>query len=85
MLALRVVASLVLAAALWLVLAYLATAPLGALYGWGGHPSFPRAPASVLWALGAGVIPAVSLAASWWLTGRVARVLGASENVKGKP
>ena len=70
----RCLATLLLAAPAWAVLGYLATAPLGRAYGWSGHPSIPAAPAWVYAALYLGVLPLASIAAAWWITGRVAAV-----------
>jgi hypothetical protein len=62
---LTLAAAVVLAAPLWAVLGYLATAPLGMLFGWSGHPPLPGAPTWVYVAVYAGVLPVVSLGAAW--------------------
>jgi hypothetical protein len=72
---LRILATLLVAAPLWAVLGYLATAPLGAIYGWGGHPSIPSAPASVYVGLYLVVLPIVCLCLAWWVVGLIARLV----------
>jgi protein-S-isoprenylcysteine O-methyltransferase Ste14 len=62
---LRATGTLVLAAAGWAVLAYLATAPLGAIYGWSGHPPLPNAPTAVYVVLYLVVLPAICLVLAW--------------------
>jgi hypothetical protein len=43
----RVVMTLILGLLAWVVLGYLATMPLGAIFGWSGHPALPDAPLGV--------------------------------------
>lgn len=64
---LRAIGTLVVAAAGWALLGYLATAPLGAIYGWSGHPSVPNAPAAVYVGLYLIVFPAICLFLAWRL------------------
>jgi hypothetical protein len=63
--ALVALATLLVAAALWVVLAYFSSGPLGALYGWSGHPSVPAAPKWVYVTLFLVVLPILSLALGW--------------------
>lgn len=71
--ALRVLGTLVLATISWALLGYFATLPLGAIYGWGGHPALPSAPIGVYIALYAVVFPLLCLAAAWFVMGRLIR------------
>jgi hypothetical protein len=45
--ALRGTFAFLIAVILWVVVGFLATAPLGAIYGWSGHPAIPAAPMAV--------------------------------------
>jgi hypothetical protein len=72
-LALRVLGTLVLATISWALLGYFATMPLGAIYGWGGHPALPSAPIGVYIALYGVVFPLLCLAAAWVVMGRLIR------------
>jgi len=62
---LRAFAALVLALVAWAVLGYLATMPLGALYGWSGHPALPAAPVAVYIGLYLVVLPLICLYWAW--------------------
>ena len=72
---LRGLGTLVIASIAWVVLGYLATAPLGAIYGWQGHPSIPAAPRSVYVAFYLIILPLICLAGAWmlvrWIESRV--------------
>jgi hypothetical protein len=72
LLVLRACAALVLALIAWACLGYLALMPLGALYGWSGHPALPAAPVAVYIGLYLVVLPVSCLYGAW----RVAGVLG---------
>jgi hypothetical protein len=74
-LALRGLATLLLAAPAWAVLGFLATAPLGAMYGWSGHPAIPSAPMAVYVGLYLVVLPILCLSAAWWLVAVVTRAI----------
>lgn len=63
--ALRAVATLVVALVGWVSLGYLATAPLGAIFGWSGHPAIPDAPVAVYIGLYLVVLPVVCLFGAW--------------------
>ena len=65
----------VLATVCWAILGYLATAPLGALYGWSGHPSIPNAPVSVYIGLYVIVLPVLCLFAAWKLVSVIFRAI----------
>jgi hypothetical protein len=73
----RIVGVLVVASAGWVALGFLATAPLGAIYGWSGHPAIPSAPTSVYIAVYLIALPALCLFAGWkltgWIDGRIRR------------
>lgn len=69
----RVLGTLVLAPISWVLLGYFATLPLGAIYGWGGHPAIPSAPLGVYIALYGVVFPLACLAAAWFVMGRLIR------------
>ena len=71
--ALRVLGTLVLATISWLLLGYFATLPLGAIYGWGGHPALPSAPIGVYIALYGVGFPLLCLAVAWFVMGRLIR------------
>lgn len=62
---LRAMGTLVAASIAWAFLGYLATAPLGALYGWSGHPAIPGAPLAVYVGLYLVVLPAICLFLAW--------------------
>jgi hypothetical protein len=72
-LALRLLGTLVLATISWALLGYFATLPLGAIYGWGGHPAIPSAPIGVYIALYGVVFPLLCLAAAWFVMGKLMR------------
>ena len=72
---LRAACTLVLAVVGWAVLGYLATAPLGALYGWSGHPSIPGAPTAVYIGLYLIALPALCLVGAWKATAIFGRAL----------
>ena len=67
------IGALLFAAALWVALGFLATAPLGWAFGWTGHPSIPAAPTWVYVVTYLVVLPAVCLGASFALTSRLIR------------
>lgn len=69
--ALRLLGTLVAAAFGWVVLGYLATGVLGAMYGWGGHPAIPAAPMAVYVVVYGVVLPILCLAGAWKVTGRI--------------
>ena len=69
----RIVVTAVLACIAWVVLGFLVTAPLGAFYGWSGHPAIPAAPLAVYGVLYLIVLPAMCLSVSWRLTRRITR------------
>jgi hypothetical protein len=64
-------------------MALLATIPLGAMFGWSGHPAIPDAPLLVYVALYAVLLPGMSLMAGWRLTGRIARWVGSRAVTRG--
>jgi hypothetical protein len=72
---LRVIGTFVVAFAGWALLGYLATAPLGAIYGWSGHPSIPAAPVAVYVSLFLIVLPVICLLGAWrmirWIEARI--------------
>lgn len=49
----------------WVLLGYLALVPLGALFGWSGHPALPDAPAAVYVLLYLVILPALCGFAAW--------------------
>lgn len=51
----------------WMVLGYLATAPLGAIFGWSGHPAIPAAPVAVYVVVYLIALPVVCLIGAWKL------------------
>jgi hypothetical protein len=63
----RVLATLLIAAVGWAVIGYLATVPLGALYGWSGHPALPAAPPAVYIGLYLVALPVACLVGARWL------------------
>jgi hypothetical protein len=69
----RIVVTAIIACVAWVVLAFLLTAPLGAFYGWSGHPAIPAAPLAVYGVVYVIVLPAVCLWASWQLTRRITK------------
>lgn len=68
---LRVLGGLIVAAIVWVVLGYVATLPLGAVYGWGGHPAIPAAPMWVYVVLYLVVLPVISLIIGWMAVRRI--------------
>lgn len=69
----QLVIALILAAVAWALLGYLLTAPLGAIYGWGGHPAMPAAAWNVYVILYFVLLPVVCLALGWYVGGWVIR------------
>jgi hypothetical protein len=59
------VSTLLVAAPVWAVLGYFASGPLGAFYGWSGHPAVPAAPKWMYVTLYLAVLPVLSLALAW--------------------
>jgi hypothetical protein len=72
---LRAACALVLAVVCWAILGYLLTAPLGAFYGWSGHPSIPGAPTEVYIVLYLVVLPTLCLAGAWKVIAILGRAL----------
>jgi hypothetical protein len=70
-LVLRILGALAMASIAWVVLGFLATAPLGRIFGWSGHPSIPAAPAWVYLGLYLVVLPVICLAGAWKVAGWV--------------
>ena len=62
---LRAIGAVILATVLWVVLGFAATSPLGAIYGWSGHPAIPAAPVPVYVLVYLVALPAVSLGFGW--------------------
>jgi hypothetical protein len=71
----RAIATLLLGAAAWIALGFLATAPLGVIFGWSGHPAVPDAPAAVYVGLYLVVLPILCLGGAWRFIGAAARLL----------
>lgn len=69
---LRVGMTLIIGLLAWVLLGYLATMPLGAIFGWSGHPAIPDAPVAVYLAVYLVIIPALALLGAWRLTRRLA-------------
>lgn len=71
---LRGAGTLILGLVGWAGLGYLATAPLGAIFGWSGHPAISDAPTAVYVIVYLVLLPALCLAGAWrltrWLGGR---------------
>lgn len=67
-LALRLLATLILAAIGWVLLGYVAIGLLGMIYGWSGHPAMPPAPWALYIALYGVALPLVCLTLAWRLT-----------------
>lgn len=61
----RLLVAILAATVLWLGLGFLATMPLGLLFGWSGHPAIPAAPAWVYLALYAGLLPLFCMFVGW--------------------
>jgi hypothetical protein len=76
---LRAACALALAVICWAILGYLATAPLGALYGWSGHPAVPAAPVAVYVMVYLIVLPVVCLIGAWKTVVILGRKLPAQE------
>jgi hypothetical protein len=72
---LRALATLVLGVLAWGVLGYLASMPLGMVFGWSGHPAIPDAPAAVYVGLYLVVLPALCLYGAWRVVGVLGRTL----------
>lgn len=66
---LRWAAGLFFALLLWVLLGFAATMPLGAIFGWSGHPAMPAAPLPVYVVLYLILLPTLCLVAAWRLTG----------------
>ena len=75
MLVMRAAGTLVIALVVWTILGFLATAPLGTIYGWSGHPSIPAAPMAVYVGLYLVILPAICLFGAWtvirWIEARI--------------
>jgi hypothetical protein len=64
---------LLLGAIAWVVLGYLATPPLGLLFGWSGHPAIPDAPLLVYLAVYVIALPALCLFGAGKVVGALSR------------
>jgi hypothetical protein len=71
----RLLLSVILGVVAWALLGYLATAPLGAIYGWSGHPAIPAAPWSVYVAVYLILLPLVCLAGAWYVVSWLLEVI----------
>jgi drug/metabolite transporter (DMT)-like permease len=67
------VGAVVVAVVGWVLLGYLALMPLGAIFGWSGHPALPDAPAAVYVLLYLVVLPALCGFAAWKTIARIER------------
>jgi hypothetical protein len=67
----QLLVALLVAAVTWAVLGYLATAPLGAIYGWSGHPAIPAASWSIYVAVYFITLPLICLIGAWFVAGRM--------------
>jgi len=72
---LRGLATLVLATVAWACFGYLATIPLGMVFGWSGHPAIPDAPVAVYIGLYLIVLPVLCLVGTWRVVGALARAV----------
>ena len=70
----------------WVPLAYLASNPLGRIYGWSGHPPIPGAPTHVYVLVFLVLLPSISLLGSWllvrWARSRVRRLRAAAVKLR---
>ena len=64
----RILLTTIVAALGWILVGYLLTVPLGAIFGWSGHPAIPAAPTEVYLTLYAGLLPALCLLLAWKTT-----------------
>jgi hypothetical protein len=71
----RLVGTAVVALPCWAIFGYLATAPLGAIYGWSGHPAIPAAPTSVYIGFYLVVLPIVCGLLGWRVAGLIGKRL----------
>ena len=67
----RAIGTLFVATVLWAVIGYFATLPLGAIFGWSGHPAIPAAPIAIYIGFYLGVLPVLSVWAGWRLVSRL--------------
>jgi hypothetical protein len=75
-LVLRGLATLILGVLAWGCLGYLATLPLGMVFGWTGHPAIPGAPTAVYVGLYLVLLPVVCLVGAWRAVGALSRAAG---------
>ena len=74
-LVLRGLATLILGVLAWGCLGYLATMPLGMVFGWSGHPAIPDAPVAVYVGLYLIVLPVLCVMGAWRVVGAMSRAL----------
>ena len=72
--------TLVVALVSWVFLGYFATLPLGAFYGWSGHPAIPDAPLAVYVVLYLVVLPVLCLLGAWTVVRRAGASLSARKS-----
>ena len=63
--AIRGVATLFIALVAWIILGYAALIPLGAIFGWSGHPALPAAPPWIYVGLYLLALPTLCLYTGW--------------------
>ena len=77
----RLVGTFVIALLGWVILGFLVTVPLGAIFGWSGHPAIPAAPLSVYVIVYVVLLPMLCVAVGWkvtrWIESRLGRVVDA--------
>ena len=62
---LRVLGTILVGLLGWVLLGYLLTVPLGAIYGWSGHPAVPDAPVPMYVAVYLVILPGLCLFGAW--------------------
>jgi hypothetical protein len=62
-LAIRCGIALLVGSLCWIVVGYAALIPLGAIFGWSGHPALPAAP---LWVYGGLYVAALPILCFYW-------------------
>jgi ABC-type polysaccharide/polyol phosphate export permease len=82
---LRVLGTILLGLVGWVIVGYLLTIPLGAIFGWSGHPAVPDAPVPIYVALYIVAIPALCLFAAWRVVRRIEKRIRGWGEPEGGP
>jgi hypothetical protein len=79
--AIRGVAILLIALIAWIILGYAALIPLGAIFGWSGHPALPASPLWIYGGLYLLALPTLCLYMGWRTVKSIATRIDRTDSV----